>query len=94
MRGEAMKNPAAFPTSGVVIPDRYGNHQQQGACEGMTLRDYFAAKALQEMMHFALLKPQVGDCASAAKAACRYAKGAYIIADAMLEAREPGNHEA
>lgn len=39
----------AFPSPGVVLNfDR--NEHQQGAYEGMSLRDYFAAKALQGML--------------------------------------------
>lgn len=38
---------AAFPSPGVVMPDGRGEEMQQGAYEGMTLRDYFAAKAMQ-----------------------------------------------
>lgn len=33
---------AAFPSPGVVVPGDFGRMQQQGAYEGMTLRDYFA----------------------------------------------------
>jgi len=65
-----MKNPQAFPTH----PDA------PLSCDGMTLRDYFAAKAMQGFMankanpmHF-----QPEDDAS----------WAYSIADAMLKARE------
>lgn len=39
-------NPAAFPSPGVVMTDG----RQQGAYEGMTLRDYFAAAALQGLL--------------------------------------------
>lgn len=40
---------AAFPSAGVVI-DYDKNEHQQGAYEGMSLRDYFAAKAMQGMI--------------------------------------------
>ena len=43
---------------------------------GMTLRDYFAAKAMQ------------GLCANGGVVADDMAKAAYILADAMLKARE------
>ena len=72
----------AFPTSrvninGEVVPDE----------DGMTLRDYFAAKAMQ------------GFCASFANVATKDTRGfivdmpriAYEFADAMLKARE-ANH--
>jgi hypothetical protein len=44
--------------------------------EGMTLRDYFAAKAMQ------------GLCANGSTKATEIAQAAYIVADAMLEARK------
>ena len=42
---------------------------------GMTLRDYFAAKAMQGLL-------------DAAMAECEIAKAAYEMADAMLKARQ------
>jgi hypothetical protein len=45
--------------------------------EGMTLRDYFAAKAMQGMMHD--VSQPVGEV---------IAEWAYQVADAMLKARE------
>lgn len=49
--------------------------------QGMTLRDYFAAKAMQAILaHLSQgIRPQ--DCISAAD-------DAYFLADAMLKARE------
>ena len=70
---------AAFPTSNYqkIVPI------STGYSEGMTLRDYFAAKAMQ------------GICASRDEAGVLIAHGyewiaseAYKIADAMLEARK------
>lgn len=55
--------------------------------KGMTLRDYFAAKALDGFMHWALDQPHFKDYDTAAKAAAGYAKSAYLIADAMLAER-------
>ena len=52
-----------------AFPDRYR--------DGMTLRDYFAAKAMQGMM----VDVHIPDCDYIAKTA-------YEIADAMLKARE------
>lgn len=46
---------------------------------GMTLRDYFAAQAVQGLLACPV-QPQSG--------ADMYAQDAYVIADAMLEARE------
>lgn len=48
--------------------------------EGMNLRDYFAAKAMQGMMADGQVLKLVGDS--------ELAKAAYSIADAMLKARE------
>ena len=66
-----MNNPPAFPThpDGGLIND------------GMTLRDYFAAKAMQATVNAwiqnSLYPPTI-----------EVAENAYAIADAMLEARE------
>ena len=49
-------------TGGIVISD------------GMTLRDYFAAKAMQGLMDAAMPMPEIADAA-------------YDMADAMLKAR-------
>ena len=68
-----MKNPPAFPRP-ASDAHQHGMHKSQ---EGMTLREYFAAKAMQGMM------VDVHD------PACAYiAKTAYEIADAMMKARE------
>ncbi len=41
---------AAFPSPGVVMVSEHSDEQyQQGAYEGMSLRDYFAAAAMQGM---------------------------------------------
>jgi hypothetical protein len=55
----------AFPTSQIADSD------------GMTLRDYFAAKAMQGMMHD--VSQPVGEV---------IAEWAYQVADAMLKARD------
>lgn len=47
---------------------------------GMTLRDYFAAKAMQGMMADGQVLKLVGDS--------ELAKAAYAIADVMLKARQ------
>jgi hypothetical protein len=58
---------------GPAFPVAYGG----GRIEGMTLRDYFAAKAMQGLL------------ASEAEASMNeFAKKAYVMADAMLKARE------
>lgn len=67
----------AFPSPGVIL--RNGN--QQGAYAGMSLRDYFAAKAMQGMM--AHPSPAASD-------EHMVARDAYTLADAMLEGRANG----
>ncbi|ECH0841173.1 hypothetical protein FPF80_01060 [Salmonella enterica subsp. enterica] len=72
-----MKNESALP-----IPAT----EYHGMDSGMTLRDYFAAKAMQAFITGAMsdgtpLRAMDGDDKVAAKAA-------YIIADAMLKERE------
>ena len=66
-----MKNPQAFPTH----PDA------PLSCDGMTLRDYFAAKAMQ-----ALLRQYPDHLMNSP--ASEVASDAYSMADAMLAARE------
>ncbi len=62
-----MNNPPAFPTGTGVTPYN----------PGMTLRDYFAAKAMQGMM------------VDVEQPRCDYiADIAYEMADAMMKARE------
>ena len=64
----------AFPRpAGDFNGSRHGN----GAQTGMTLRDYFAAKAMQEMVN------EYDDFDFMAQTA-------YAMADAMLKAREKG----
>ena len=65
-----IKHTAAFPW---LIDD--GEHLKGE--KGMTLRDYFAARALQGLIS-----------TEGASSAERYAEIAYKLADAMLKARE------
>lgn len=69
-----MNNPPAFPIPRHTrhFDDSQGNYVQD---DGMTLRDYFAAKAMQGIL-FEGLEPE------------ETAKHAYAMADAMLKARE------
>jgi hypothetical protein len=62
----------AFPTSNGGSPD-----------DGMALRDYFAAKAMQGLIASPRGTPDGRDGTDH-----YYAKCAYIMADAMLKARE------
>ena len=74
-----MNNPPAFPTSHQEPCDYNGHNNSKKTVidQGMTLRDYMAAKAMQGMM------VEISD------PACDYiAQKAYEMADAMLAARE------
>ena len=64
-----MNNPPAFP---------YFGHTGWSQSAGMTLRDYFAAKAMQAVLSREDRKGNSTD----------YAEIAYQMADAMLAARE------
>ena len=64
-----MNNPPAFPVQSVYIEDQETNSR------GMTLRDYFAAKAMQALIDNDGLFSEIPT-------------QAYELADAMLKARE------
>ena len=71
-----MKNQPAFPTT------QYANGiSPSGFDSGMTLRDYFAAKAMQGLIHHF-------DFGTFRDDPMRLALWAYDAADAMMEARE------
>ena len=73
----------AFPMSG--FDTRHGQPVQAVYQHGMTLRDYFAAKAMQGLM---TRKEQGGfDFAVYEKDAMRVALWAYDLADEMLKAK-------
>ncbi len=82
----------AFPVEGCW--DENGNfHGAQtgnarGWAEGMTLRDYFAAKALPEIMRSMLPCHAGNDGSLAEDCYDDAAQRSYRIADAMLKARE------
>lgn len=77
-----MNNPPAFP---IVIDLGDGVKYQNG----MTLRDYFAAKALQGLMSGRWKTDLHGQQYDAYRAdAVEWAKSAYHFADAMLKKRE------
>ena len=78
-----VKNPQAFPTH----PDA------PLSCDGMTLRDYFAAKALQGYVsargwHPDFTYPADFNFDAGKRAADAVAVASYQYADAMLKARE------
>jgi len=70
-----MNNPPAFPVQSVYIEDQETNSR------GMTLRDYFAAKAMQGA---------ISGCAARGEVIMysELAGLSYEVADAMLKARE------
>lgn len=71
----------AFP----IQASEYGGH---GTCFGMSLRDYFAAKALQGVLANDNLLDLLGkDCESQADLQLKLANAAYSQADAMIAAR-------
>ena len=63
----------AFPTG--IITD--GKGKIIGGSNGMTLRDYFAAKAMQGLLASDVYAPKD-----------KFAENAYAMADAMMKARE------
>jgi len=73
-----MKNESAFPIQSVYIEDQDTNSR------GMTLRDYFAAKAMQGIINSDKYVGVIG----VNRYEQRTAEDAYKIADAMLKARE------
>ena len=75
LEGVSMNNQPAFP----VFPETGGGHA--AAFQGMTLRDYFAAKAMQALIIANGPAPQGGWPTYAERTA-------YLVADAMLKARE------
>lgn len=64
----------AFPS------ENDSNKEYDWINQGMELRDYFAAKAMQAM----IAHPDSNESAPASS----YAEGAYAMADAMMEARK------
>lgn len=73
---------------GAAFPVPESNYMTDGSYSnpGMTLRDYFAAKAMQTYMQWSLNEP-VHEDDDRQKAAARYARIGYEIADAMIAAR-------
>ena len=69
-----MNKISAFP----VFDSRMAGQNYECVDPGMMLRDYFAAKAMQGML--ACPQKQQSDPAM-------YARDAYVIADAMMQAR-------
>ncbi len=72
-----MNNPPAFPSLHWVAPQGHSANENP---QGMTLRDYFAAKAMQG---YCSNQQHTSSCTVELTADC-----AYEMADAMLAARE------
>ena len=82
-----VKNPPAFPSGNDVTLGDWRSHGHSG----MTLRDYFAAQAMNQMIQqaYALAKDcDEEDDFSFTATMFPLAKEAYQWADAMLKARE------
>lgn len=92
-------NEPAFPSVNVVIPPPGHFYISPVAHDGMTLRDYFAAAALQGLCA-ALVddKARQMHCDNAAEngisAKAQVAKAAYEYADALLSSRPSGGDPA
>lgn len=85
-------NPPAFPCpslqqDGFQSSENDFNYVERGA-EGMTLRDYFAAKAMQAIMADIPFFKEILKQHSDLKASEAISIEAYAIADAMLKERE------
>ena len=85
-----MNNPTAFPSLHWVAPQGHSANENP---QGMTLRDYFAAKALQGYIsargwHPDFTYPADFNFDAGKRAADAVAVASYQYADAMLKARE------
>lgn len=69
-------------TSGAAFPAFESHYGQMLAVGGMTLRDYFAAKAMQSYVQQELIRCKAGQSVDES-----LAQMAYEVADAMLAAR-------
>jgi len=76
MEKEQPRNPPAFPN--------VNTHERSG----MTLRDYFASKAIQSILINSNENIKDGTTDSHYSQLCFLAKEAYDVADAMLKQRE------
>jgi hypothetical protein len=72
-------------TGGPAFPDGSTNEWGNATKGGMTLRDYFAAKAMQSLMSMTEIQVAIGKKDIKIEVV---ANASYEWADAMLEARE------
>ena len=78
-----MNNPPAFPQKRQIYRSGFATKEYEPV-EGMTLRDYFAAEAMQGAIAHGLFNADKGN-----KDYAEYVSMiAYVYADAMLKARE------
>ena len=83
----------AFPLPFVLdstrgVNGQYVDAEDAGVRAGLTLRDYFAAKAMQAII--SKHPPGEGTVADQLDIACNVARGSFVYADAMLAARKAG----
>ncbi|EOG5484680.1 hypothetical protein ACLE1M_000533 [Enterobacter hormaechei] len=79
----------AFPCDSIVERDEVGHlHGFEISSGGMTLRDYFAAKAMQSIVSSPKEMESLIDTLGAKTAYAKVSETAYVIADEMLRARE------
>ncbi|MFY8183314.1 MAG: hypothetical protein ACOVKL_03750 [Polynucleobacter sp.] len=74
-----MKNQLAFPQPEPIVNEF---HKDYGKDRGMTLRDYFAAKAMTGLLTAEIVGEYTNE---------HVAEISYRIADAMIEARDENN---
>jgi hypothetical protein len=77
----------AFPVTGVNHDEHYGTVRQDVYAAGVTIRDYFAAKALNGLLSYSYCCPTNGNYIENSNPE-RTALAAYQYADAMLKARQ------
>lgn len=80
-------------TGGAAFPCEGGSESGLHADPGMTLRDYFAAKALQGFLSSEFVSDfnkEIGPYRTDADIRHNLATNAYLYADAMIAAREGG----
>ncbi|MFB3910456.1 MAG: hypothetical protein ACE15D_18860 [Candidatus Eisenbacteria bacterium] len=79
------------PDGGPAFPTTDPNYEAKYASAGMTLRDYFAARAIPIVAGQEALHPTLGDEGPTYSG---IASRAYLLADAMLAERNKGaDHE-
>ena len=89
----APRNPPAFPQP--LLETKDGSvvsavSQDSPDDQGMSLRDYFAATALNAIVLNVSVK-ELTELLEGVRSGGREAKAAYLLADAMLAQRERGN---